>query len=419
MPERPVLPESSASGRAAQIDAFLAAAGWGGARRRPLESDASFRHYTFLADGPRRALLMDAPPEREDVRPYLRIARHLTGLGLSAPHIYAEDAAAGLLVIEDLGEATYTRLLDRGAGPPSPCPSSSGSAAIAQMPAEPARGEGTLFFAPEHVTINRDAAPGSPLPSEGEGQGEGGPARDAGSAGNTLKDQLYALAVDVLIDLHRRPAAESIPPDLPPYDEAALLREALLFTDWYLPAAARRSTDEAVRDDYIAAWRAVVAPVLAASPTLVLRDYHVDNLLLLQGRSGITACGLLDFQDALAGHPAYDLVSLLEDARRDVGDGMAARMRARYTAAFPGQSSSAFAAAYAILGAQRHMKVLGIFVRLSRRDGKPRYLVHLPRLWRLLQRAVLHPALAPVASWLERNVPANLRGGIEHEVAAE
>ena len=335
--------------RAARIDAFLAAAGWGAARRRPLESDASFRHYTFLADGDRRAVLMDAPPDKEDVRPYLRIARHLTGLGLSAPRIYAEDATAGLLVIEDLGEDTYTRLLARGAD----------------------------------------------------------------------EEALYALAVDVLIDLHRRPAATTIPAGLPPYDEAALLREALLFTDWYLPAASGRPSEAGAHDDYAAAWRAVLPPVLAAPPTLVLRDYHVDNLLLLPGRSGVAACGLLDFQDALAGHAAYDLVSLLEDARRDVGDALTARMRARYAAAFPTLDSAAFDAAYAILGAQRHLKVLGIFVRLSRRDGKPRYLVHLPRLWRLLERAVRHPALAPVASWLEHNVPAALRGGVQHEVAAE
>ncbi len=347
------MPEHTACGRSAQIDAFLASAGWGGARRRPLESDASFRHYTFLVDGARRALLMDAPPGKEDVRPYLRIARHLTALGLSAPRIYAEDEVSGLLVIEDLGEDTYTRLL----------------------------------------------------------------------VGGGDEDLLYALAVDVLIDLHRRAAAEAIPPGLAPYDEAALLREALLFTDWYLPAATRQRTDPQVRDAYIAAWRAVVPPVLAAPPTLVLRDYHVDNLLLLSGRPGVAACGLLDFQDALAGHPAYDLVSLLEDARRDVDDGLSARMRRRYAVAFPGQdgpgANGAFDAAYAILGAQRHMKVLGIFVRLSRRDGKPRYLVHLPRLWRLLERTVRHPALAPVASWLDRNVPANLRSGVEHEVAVQ
>ena len=361
--------------RAARIDAFLASAGWGGATRRPLESDASFRRYTFLGDDARRALLMDAPPDKEDVRPYLRIARHLTGLGYSAPRILAEDTAAGLLVIEDLGEDTYTRLLTPRVA----------SSSLAE-----------------------------------QGQADDGHPRDGGS----LEDRLYALAVDVLIDLHRRPPAEAIPPDLPAYDEATLLREALLFTDWYLPAATGRPVEPALRDAYVAAWRAVLPPVLGGDgsrPTLVLRDYHVDNLLLVPGRPGVAACGLLDFQDALAGHPAYDVVSLLEDARRDVGDDLAARMRARYAAAFPGDVPGfhgAFDAAYAILGAQRHMKVLGIFVRLSRRDGKPRYLVHLPRLWRLLERALRHPALAPVATWLDGNVPAALRGPLRHEVAA-
>ena len=144
-------------------------------------------------------------------------------------------------------------------------------------------------------------------------------------------------------------------------------------------------------------------------PTLVLRDYHVDNLMLLEGRSGIAACGLLDFQDAVIGPRSYDLVSLLEDARRDVSPDLAAAMLEQYLAAFPALDREAFAASYAILGAQRNCKIVGIFTRLDRRDGKPIYLRHIPRVWRLIAQDVRHPALAPMAAWLDRHIPPALR----------
>ena len=135
----------------------------------------------------------------------------------------------------------------------------------------------------------------------------------------------------------------------------------------------------------------------------MLRDFHVDNLMGLPGRPGIAACGLLDFQDAVAGPAAYDLMSLLEDARRDLEPGLVQAMLGRYRDAFPDLDLDSFEAAYAILAAQRHAKVIGIFTRLSVRDGKPGYLVHIPRVWRLLEAALEHPALAPVRNWFDRH----------------
>ena len=287
------------SERDERIAAFLAANRWDRAERRPLSGDASFRRYERLVNGTRRTVLMDAPPPHEDVRSFVRVARHLRDLGLSAPEIQAEDPDAGLLLLEDLGDDTYTRML----------------------------------------------------------------------AGGGDERALYALAVDVLVHLHRPP--EAIPEGLAPYDDAQLLKEACWLTDWYMPAVLDRPTPQAVRRGYIEAWLSVFPVVHAQPRTLVLRDYHVDNLMWLPARQGVAACGLLDFQDAVAGPAAYDLMSLLEDARRDIDPELAAAMRERYGAAFPGLDAPAFDTAYAILGAQRHAKVIGVFTRLCVRDASP------------------------------------------------
>jgi aminoglycoside/choline kinase family phosphotransferase len=324
--------------RAARIAAFLAAAGWGAAERRTLAGDASFRRYDRLTRGGESAVLMDAPPPEEDVRPFLAVAGILRGLGLSAPAIVAQDVAAGLLLLEDLGDGTYTRLL----------------------------------------------------------------------AGGADEAALYALAVDALIELQCRfdPAAAL----LPRYDETRLLGEAALLVDWYVPAMTGEAMPDALRQEYLDAWRAVLPQAAGAAPTLVLRDYHVDNLLHLPQRPGVAACGLLDFQDAVVGPASYDLVSLLEDARRDVAPALAERMIERYLAAFPTADRTAFLASYAVLGAQRNCKIVGIFTRLWRRDGKPQYLPHIARVWRLIERDLAHPALAPVADFLARTIPSPLRG---------
>jgi N-acetylmuramate 1-kinase len=215
---------------------------------------------------------------------------------------------------------------------------------------------------------------------------------------------IYEAALAPLVTLGKLAAGP-----FPPYDLAVYRREVGLLVEWYAPAAGL-VVDAA---GYIAAWDAVLAPVLARQAGLhggagvtVLRDYHAENIMLLDG--SLTEQGLLDFQDALAGHPAYDLVSLLQDARRDVPASTEAAMLDHYLAA-TGHDRDAFLADYAVLGAQRNAKIVGIFIRLWQRDGKPRYLSLIPRVWALLERDLRHPALAPVAAWFDANIPAALR----------
>ena len=211
------------------------------------------------------------------------------------------------------------------------------------------------------------------------------------------EEETYAAAIDALVRLHRSP-----PGPFPPYDMAVYQRETGLFTEWYCPAM-RLDVDA---ESYREAWDAVLTPMLPRQNpgVTVLRDYHAENIMLLEGG----AQGLIDFQDALIGHPAYDLVSLLQDARRDVSVELERAMLDRYRAqAHPDEH---FEADYARLGAQRNAKIVGIFTRLWRRDGKPRYPAMCPRVWRYLNRDLDHPALAPVKAWFDANIPADLRG---------
>ncbi len=214
------------------------------------------------------------------------------------------------------------------------------------------------------------------------------------------EEAIYARAVSLLADLHRLPAV-----DAPPYDRAAYQRETDLLLDWFCPAAGL----DVDADGYRAAWDAVLPLVLddAAPKVTVLRDYHAENIMLIAERPASHDLGLLDFQDALVGHPAYDLVSLLQDARRDVTPALEQAMLALYRKL--AQPGDGFDAAYAVLGAQRNAKIIGIFTRLWRRDGKPRYLSFLPRMWGLLERDLRHPALAPVAHWFDAHIPASAR----------
>lgn len=323
--------------RSMLIDRFLADNGWGDGDRGPLADDASFRRYERLTRGAERAVLMDAPPPQEDVRPFAAIAGVLQDLGFSAPEIRARDVENGLLLLEDLGDTTYTRVLADGGD----------------------------------------------------------------------EEALYTLAVDVLIELHRRFNGGAA--DIPDYDDARLLDEAALLVDWYLPAVTGAPLSTAARDEYLALWQAALAAARAAPSSLVLRDFHVDNLMLLDDRSGVRACGLLDFQDAVIGPVTYDLASLFEDARRDVPPGLAARLMDRYFAAFPTLDRGTVEASYAVLAAQRSAKILGIFTRLDRRDGKPVYLEHIPRVWHWLEGDLTHPALAGLKAWFDDTLPPSLR----------
>lgn len=326
------------SDRAALSHAFLQRAGWGDAVRSKLAGDASFRKYERLNRSGEPAVLMDAPPPQEDIRPFTRIARHLDSLGYSAPRILAEDAEHGFLLLEDLGDDLFARLLKSGGD----------------------------------------------------------------------ERMLYEATIDFLLDLHRHPA----PADLAPYDEDRLIEEAELFIDWYLPALTGRDTPANLRQAFRFLW-GILAPEVGmdAAPerrVLVLRDFHAENLIWLPKRSGPARLGLLDFQDAVAGHPAYDLVSLLEDARRDVDPDFAEAMLQRYIAG-SGADDADFRRMYAILGAQRNIRILGIFTRLWKRDGKQQYQAFMPRMWGLVERDLAHPALTDLRGWFDAMVPRELR----------
>ena len=325
--------------RNSQIDEFLKNAGWGGAERAILAADASFRRYDRITDGHRHAVLMDAPPPQEDVRPFLSVARQLIGLGYSAPRILADNETLGFLLLEDLGDATFTKLLAQGADELS----------------------------------------------------------------------LYKMATDLLIDLHGHPVEQAIPDGCPTYDDSKFLDEAALLTEWYLPQISGASVSAEASAEYLDLWKGALGQARDVPESLVLRDYHVDNLMQIDGRDGNAACGLLDFQDAVRGPVTYDLVSLIEDARRDVSPEVAKNVVERYLTAFPALDQDAFSSSMAVLGAQRHAKVIGIFTRLCVRDGKSDYLRHIPRVWRLLETACAHPTLTPIRYWLDSHIPKDQR----------
>lgn len=225
--------------------------------------------------------------------------------------------------------------------------------------------------------------------------------REALDAAPHAEADHYAGITDLLVRLHREPAMAG----LPVHGLAQWLDEVELFIDWYCPALGL----DVDRPGFRAAWEQLLAPVEADGlpRVTVLRDYHAENIMLVAGREGIAHYGLLDFQDARVGHPAYDLASVLEDARRDVPARVEAAMLDRYVAATGG--GEAFRAAYWALAAQRNTRIVGVFVRLWKRDGKPGYRRFQPRMWGLLERDLVHPALVPVRQWFDANVPADKR----------
>ena len=208
--------------------------------------------------------------------------------------------------------------------------------------------------------------------------------------------ETYERAIDALVALHRSP-----PGPFEPYDLDVYKREAGLFTEWFCPAAGL----DVDADTFTAAWDAVLSPMIPRQQpgVTVLRDYHAENIMLLAGGEQ----GLIDYQDALVGHPAYDLVSLLQDARRDVDPQLEGAMLDQYTRQV--DVDDEFEADYARLGAQRNAKIVGIFTRLFKRDGKDRYLAMIPRVWEAMERDLQHPALQPVADWFSVNIPRQIR----------
>lgn len=303
--------------RAALSQAFVARVGWATASRRFLAGDASDRSYDRLTIGARSAVLMDAPPGKgDDPAAFLAIASHLDSLGLSAPQLLAKDLEQGFLLLEDLGDNTFARLLAR-------------------------------------------------VPD--------------------LEMRLYDAAMDVLLHLHRQPP----PPGLPDLSASDWAQAAGFALDWYAFAITGSRSDPAP-------FHQILRDTLSANAdgprVLILRDYHAENLLWLPDRTGIARVGLLDFQLAQMGQPGYDLVSLCQDARRDVAPQTEAALVARFAASQT--DPAAFSAAYAALGAQRALRILGVFARLCLVAGKPGYAALIPRVWGQLHRNLAHPALA-------------------------
>lgn len=344
---------------------FLNDTGFGAARRVRIAGDASSRTYERLDLRGKPFILMNAPrrPDgpavrdglpysaiahlAEDVVAFIAVANGLRERGFSAPKILAADRDAGFLVLEDLGTDLF---------------------------------------------VGESAAP--------------------------IRER-YFHAIDMLVDLHRRDLPDTLPVPghgtyrLPRYDLRAFMIEVELLFDWYLPHCGVPA-DGPMRADFLSLWHETLAPALEARRTWVLRDFHSPNLLWLAGRSGPAKVGLLDFQDAVTGPAAFDVASLAQDARVDIAEELEIALCARYVqgcrACDPDFDASAFARLYATLAAQRATKILGIFARLDRRDGKPQYLRHLPRIDAYVRRALRHPALKALQAWYDAHVPAPVTG---------
>jgi aminoglycoside/choline kinase family phosphotransferase len=315
----------------ANLQAFLTNAGWNDAVCEPVTGDASPRRYFRLRKENRNAILMDASRALDSVAPFSHIGEHLRRLGFSAPEIFFRDEAAGILLLEDFGDETFSALLEKG-----------------------------------------------------------------GPAG-----KLFTLATDVLIALHKLP--DAAPGNLRRYSPEQMLADLELFLEWCTP-----DISAAAKEEFRNLWRAILPLAHRVPDSLLLRDYHVANLMLLPDREGVRQAGLLDFQDAYRGPVTYDLISLLEDARRDIPDALREQMLARYAAQFPALDKDHFETSLAIAAAVRHTRVLAIFERLARRDGKEEYRkLHSPRVERLLQRALRHPALGDLKSWMNRHAAKN------------
>ena len=347
---------------------FLTDAGWGGAIVTKLPGDASTRRYFRVAHGSRKAMLMDQP-------------QHAEAPVAAANATPEERRALGYNAVARLAGADVARFV---------------------AASEFLRGRG--LSAPDIYAA--DPKQGFALIEDLGDSLYADVLADGGDA-----HELYGAAIDALAQLHNEPAPAVLPPDKPlhPYDDTALIAETDLMTEWFMPLALGRAATGDEIAEHRARWHQVLAPVLAADPVFVHRDYHAQNLIWLPERDGLAKVGLIDFQDAVAGTKSYDLISLIEDARRDVDPALAEAMTKRYIAA-TGADEGAHRAEMAVMAAQRNAKIAGIFARLHKRDGKPRYLDYLPRVWGYLNKDLEHPALAPLKAWYDRAIPMEARG---------
>jgi tRNA threonylcarbamoyl adenosine modification protein YjeE len=348
--------------RLARLREFLSRAGYLDAERQHMAGDASTRSYARLVRNTLPEILMNFPPKvdqqliyhgksyleavhlAEEVKPFVAIGSALHAHGFSAPLIHHADLDAGFAIIEDLGD------------------------------------EGVIEGNPPQPIVER-----------------------------------YECSIDLLVELHQQgwpaalPVANSSPYTIPAFDVGAMLIEVSLLLDWYLPDRGVMVTDS-MRAEFNALWRDILDPVLQGPKTLVIRDFHSPNLIWRAERRGIAKVGIIDFQDAVLGLPAYDVASLAQDARLDISETIEIALLSRYVQGRRARAAdfdaAGFAATYAIMSAQRNTRLLGVFSRLNRRDGKSQYLRHLPRIFNYLSRSLAHPAVAAAHDWYAAHLPA-------------
>jgi N-acetylmuramate 1-kinase len=329
-----------------QIQTFLKGCGQGSASWRPLADDASFRRY-FRVNAVRPLVLMDAPPDKEKIQPFIAIGDYLNERGFSSPRIHEVDLENGFLLLEDLGDDTFGSLIKERRPPDEP----------------------TLYGAAVDVLLAlHKQTPQRDLP-----------VREVGSF------------------------------TLPNYQVDEMVTAVQLLTEWYLPARTGRSVPASAVLEFAGLWRDALGAVDWGDPVLVHRDYHGDNLMWLPRHEPIANVGLIDFQDAAIGAAAYDLASLLQCCRRKVADPHQSTLLEHYLAQRPELDRGSFIETYTVLGAQRCTRIIGIFTRLWRRDSKPHYLTMIPTLWRQLGHNLDHPTLESLKGWYDEYCPADTR----------
>jgi len=362
--------------RSAEIREFLDHAGWRDAELVPLLGDASTRRYYRVLRGDRGAMLMDQPQKAEAPQcPQSATPEERLALGYNAV-----ARLAGANCARFIATAKYLRSRELAAPEIYAADVIKGFVLLEDF--------GDDLFAD---VLN----------------------------GGADEIVMYSAATDAIARLHAQPAPRLLPGEMPlyNYDLHAELAEVDLITEWFVPHALGRLVAPDEVAEHRELWREALARVRAHGRVFVHRDYHAQNLFWLPGRQGLARVGMIDFQDALAGNRSYDLISLLEDARRDVAPELARAMQNRYFAAVNADSHAldeeSFAAELAVTAAQRNTKIAGIFARLANRDGKRRYLSFMPRVWGYLERDLSHPILAKLRIWYDRAIPLETRSGLQ------